>query len=175
MVARRHRRSHRTALVSAQQQRVRVTIESVPLVIQPAQADIWTFDPPRRGESIRSLAPSANDRSEGRKRFEVIVDGWRFEVVTEPAGRAELRDRAARAAAEQQHTSRVTLRAQIPGRVVRLWVAEGEAVEAGQRLMAIEAMKMENELRAPRAGVVSGIHVGVGQRVERAEELLSID
>jgi len=40
--------------------------------------------------------------------------------------------------------------AQIPGRVVRLWVAEGDTVEAGQRLLAIEAMKMENEVRAPR-------------------------
>lgn len=157
------------------QQRIRVTIESVPLVIQPAEDDIATFDPPRRGESIGPLPLSAADRAAGRRRFEAIVDGWRFEVVTEPAGRAELRDRAARAAAEHQHTSRVTLHAQIPGRVVRLWVAQGEAVEAGQRLMAIEAMKMENELRAPRAGVVDGIQVAVGQRVERADELLSIE
>ena len=157
------------------QPRVRVTIESVPLVIQPAQADIETFDPPRRGESVVALPLSPTDRAEGRRRFEVVVDGWRFEAVTEAAGRAELRDRAARAAAEHQHASRVTLRAQIPGRVVRLWVAEGESVQAGQRLMAIEAMKMENELRAPRAGVVDGIRVEVGHRVERGEELLSLE
>ena len=46
------------------------------------------------------------------------------------------------------------VKAQIPGRVVRLWVEEGDTVEAGQRLLAIEAMKMENEVRAPRAGTV---------------------
>ena len=42
---------------------------------------------------------------------------------------------------------------------VRLWVAEGDTVEAGQRLLAIEAMKMENEVRAPHAGTVESIAV----------------
>ena len=85
-----------------------------------------------------------------------------------------MRDRAARAAAEHHTTARLTLRAQIPGRVVRLWVAEGETVERGQRLLAIEAMKMENEIRAPQAGVVEAVKVEVGGRVEREDELLSL-
>jgi len=154
--------------------RTRVTIDALPLVIQPDDADVASFQPARRGELVTRLPLTADDRAEGTRRFEVVVDGWLFEVVTEPAVRAELRDRVARAAAEQHPTARLTLRAQIPGRVVRLWVAEGETVERGQRLLAIEAMKMENEIRAPQAGVVEGIKVEVGARVEREDELLSL-
>ena len=58
----------------------------------------------------------------------------------------------------------VVIKAQIPGRVVRLWVADGDTVEAGQRLLAIEAMKMENEVRAPRAGTDRGDPVAPGKQ-----------
>ena len=51
----------------------------------------------------------------------------------------------------------------------------GELVEAGQRLMAIEAMKMENEIRAPHAGTVREIKVEVGKLVERHDELLLLE
>jgi biotin carboxyl carrier protein len=153
---------------------VRVTIEALPLVIQPAEDEIADFATLRRTEIVAELSATAGDRAAGRRRYEVIVGGWRFEVATEPAARAQLRDRAARAAAEHHATARITLRAQIPGRVVKLWVAAGEAVEAGQRLLAIEAMKMENEIRAPQAGVVEDVRVELGGRVEREDELLSI-
>ena len=64
------------------------------------------------------------------------------------------------------------VKAQIPGRVGRLWVAEGDTVEAGQRLLAIEAMKMENEVRAPHAGTVESVRVAAGSSVELGDELL---
>lgn len=155
--------------------RTRVTIEAVPLVIQPEEAEIAAFPPRGRGELVRPLAVTASDRAAGIRCFEVVVDGWLFEAEIEPAVRAELRDRVARSAAEHHATARLTLRAQIPGRIVRLWVAEGETVERGQRLLAIEAMKMENEIRAPQPGVVEDIRVEIGGRVEREDELLSID
>lgn len=154
--------------------RTRVTIEAVPLVIQPDEAEIAAFAPLGRGEHVSSLPITAADRADGIRRFEVVVDGWLFEAATEPAVRAELRDRVARSAAEHHATARLTLHAQIPGRVVRLWVAQGETVERGQRLLAIEAMKMENEIRAPQPGVVEDIRVEIGGRVEREDELLSI-
>ncbi len=154
--------------------RTRVTIDAVPLVIQPDATDIAAFEPHRRGEHVTPLPVSASDRAEGTHRYEVFVDGWLFEVATESAGHAELRDRVARAAAQHHATARVILRAQIPGRIVRLWVAQGEAVERGQRLLAIEAMKMENEIRAPQAGTVDSIAVEIGDRVEREHELLTI-
>jgi oxaloacetate decarboxylase alpha subunit len=59
--------------------------------------------------------------------------------------------------------------------VVRVWVAEGDTVEVGSRLLAIEAMKMENEVRSPRAGTVSAVRVGAGQGVELGDELLTVD
>ena len=155
-------------------QRIRVTVDVVPLIIQPDPAEIATFDPPRRGESVTPVLADRADRADGIQRYEVVVDGWLLDVITEPAQRAELRERVAKDAAAHQSTTRKTLRAQIPGRVVRVWVTEGERVEQGQRLLAIEAMKMENEIRAPQPGVVEQIRVEPGTRVERNEELLSL-
>ena len=63
--------------------------------------------------------------------------------------------------------------APMPGRVVRVLVRPGEAVHARQPVMVIEAMKMENELRAGREGIVTEIHAREGQSVE-ARELLAV-
>jgi biotin carboxyl carrier protein len=54
-------------------------------------------------------------------------------------------------------------------------VADGDAVDAGQRVLVVEAMKMQNELRSPRAGTVTGISVGPGQTVELGDVLLVVE
>jgi biotin carboxyl carrier protein len=54
----------------------------------------------------------------------------------------------------------------MPGRVARLLVSPGEVVAARQGLVVVEAMKMENELRAPRAGTVAEVRVRQGDAVE---------
>ncbi len=172
LVARRHSRSDGEPTVTGS--RLRVSIPDVPLVIQPEADQIIAFDPRRRGELVKPLPATADDRAAGRRRFEVVVGGWRFEAIVEDAARAELREKAARGSTDQGASARATLRAQIPGRIVRVWVAAGEEVEAGQRLMAIEAMKMENEIRAPRAGTVENLSVELGGLVERNDELLTI-
>ena len=51
-------------------------------------------------------------------------------------------------------------------------VAPGDTVEAGQTLLAVEAMKMQNELRAPRAGTVMQMPVGTGSTVELGDVLV---
>ncbi len=155
--------------------RMRVSIPEAPLTVQPSPEDVEGFAPLRRGESVRAMPATVEDRSEGRTRLEVVVGGWRFEATVESAARAELKDRAARDAATHHRAVDLKLRAQIPGRVVRLWVSDGEHVESGQRLLAIEAMKMENEIRAPHAGKVKAIKVDVGTLVERHGELLTIE
>ena len=104
----------------------------------------------------------------------MTVDGWVLSVGVESASRAMLRERATQAAAATGPTGRAVVKAQIPGRVVRLWVAAGETVEKGQRLLAIEAMKMENEVRSPRAGVVESISAVIGNAVELGDELLVV-
>jgi biotin carboxyl carrier protein len=68
-----------------------------------------------------------------------------------------------------------TLRAQMPGRVVKVLCQVGTEVSAGQGLLVIEAMKMENELRAAAAGTVRRIAVEPGQSVETGQILLEID
>ena len=63
---------------------------------------------------------------------------------------------------------------EMPGAVVRLLVAEGDRVEEGRPVVVVEAMKMENELKAPVSGVVSSIEVAPGDRVESHSLLLVI-
>jgi glutaconyl-CoA/methylmalonyl-CoA decarboxylase subunit gamma len=65
------------------------------------------------------------------------------------------------------------LTAPMPGKIVRVLVKTGEAVSARQPLVVIEAMKMENELRASQAGTVAEIHVRDGQSVD-AGTLLAV-
>ena len=63
-------------------------------------------------------------------------------------------------------TGPVSIVAPMPGRVVRVLVAPGDAVLARQGLVVVEAMKMENELRAPRAGTVADVRVREGAPVD---------
>jgi len=63
----------------------------------------------------------------------------------------------------------------MPGKVVRVLVSEGDTVEAGHGVVVVEAMKMENEIVAPRAGRVTSLAVAPGQTVESGAELLVIE
>jgi biotin carboxyl carrier protein len=63
----------------------------------------------------------------------------------------------------------------MPGRVLKVLVAEGERVALGAALVVVEAMKMENELSAARAGTVRKIHVAPGQTVESGALLVEIE
>jgi biotin carboxyl carrier protein len=96
-------------------------------------------------------------------------------VDVEPEARARLRDRATRAAGGRGRGGPVELRAIIPGRVVSVEVADGDEVAAGSRVLVVEAMKMQNELRAPRAGTIRRLAVGAGQTVELGDVLLVIE
>jgi pyruvate carboxylase subunit B len=60
----------------------------------------------------------------------------------------------------------------MPGLVVRVAATAGQAVAAGQGLIVLEAMKMENELRAPAAGRVTSVRVSEGQAVEKGQVLI---
>ncbi len=130
--------------------------------------------PGGRQPEVRVLAHTADDRAAGVHRYETTVDGWVFEVAVEDEPRALLREKAGQAAERGGLKRSDTIKAQIPGRVVRVWVEEGDTVEAGQRLLAIEAMKMENEVRAPHAGTIERIGVAVGGSVELGDELLRL-
>jgi biotin carboxyl carrier protein len=62
----------------------------------------------------------------------------------------------------------------MPGVIVRVLVEPGQAVSEGDPVIVVEAMKMENELRAPRTGCIDAIHVAPGQAVEAGALLVTV-
>lgn len=111
----------------------------------------------------------------GVARREVVVDGWRIEVEIESERRASLRERARRGREETARGGPTEVRAIIPGQVVAVSIVPGDSVVAGQQLLVVEAMKMQNELRAPRDGVVSKVAVGPGRTIEVGDLLLVLE
>ena len=67
------------------------------------------------------------------------------------------------------------LRAPMPGSIVRLEVAPGDAVSAGQTLLVMESMKMETTLAAPRDGTVAEVHFPIAQSFDRDAVLLTLE
>jgi biotin carboxyl carrier protein len=119
--------------------------------------------------------PAGEPPAPGVVRREVIVDGWRVVVDVELEGRASLRERARQGRERTTHDGPTEVRAIIPGRVAAVSVAAGDAVVAGQQLLVVEAMKMQNELRAPRDASVTWIAVGPGQTIEVGDLLLVLE
>jgi acetyl/propionyl-CoA carboxylase alpha subunit len=72
------------------------------------------------------------------------------------------------------HSGDGRIKAPIPGLITRILVNVGDKVETGQTVVVLEAMKMENELRATRAGTISTLNVHTGQSVIRDEVLVEI-
>lgn len=108
----------------------------------------------------------------GEDAWNLHVDGWpvRAEVVDE-------RTRAIRAmtgaAAGPQGPKPV--RAPMPGMIVRTEVSVGDVVRAGQGVVVMEAMKMENELKAEADGVVARVLIEAGQAVEKGAVLVEFE
>jgi biotin carboxyl carrier protein len=104
--------------------------------------------------------------------FDVHVDGKAIAVQVRPAG-AFGRQRREGAGAAGSGPQRVT--APMPGKIVRLLVGPGDEVKARQGLVVVEAMKMENELRAARDGRVRDVAVAEGQSVDAGAVLLVVE
>jgi biotin carboxyl carrier protein len=98
----------------------------------------------------------------------VSIQGHRFEI--------EVRDprRWSPNAAGHRGGDIETVRAPMPGKVVRVLVAPGDAVEAGQGVMVVEAMKMQNEMKVARAGLVLAVTAKEGATVAAGEVLVTI-
>ena len=121
--------------------------------------------------------------------FSVLLDGRSFTVRTAPDGNevrvwtssgqhtisiADTRDQSGgrkRAAA----SGPMELRAQMPGKVIKLLVENGSAVHAGQGLIVVEAMKMQNEMKSPKDGTISKINVAEGATVAAGQALIVVD
>jgi acetyl-CoA/propionyl-CoA carboxylase biotin carboxyl carrier protein len=97
------------------------------------------------------------------------------EVTDGASGRAAPRARARREHGPAGTAREGEVRSTMSGVVVRLGAAEGDTVEAGQPLCVVEAMKMENDIPAPRAGTLRRLHVAVGAAVELGALLAEIE
>jgi acetyl/propionyl-CoA carboxylase alpha subunit len=117
--------------------------------------------------------------------YSILLNGRSFEVSVEKSGEGWL----VRTAGHEFHIEyrdprswrrsrggnvelegRQQLTAPMPGKIVRVLVTQGQAVEAGQGLLVIEAMKMQNEIRSPKSGTVERL-LRVGQTVNAGEIL----
>jgi pyruvate carboxylase subunit B len=118
---------------------------------------------------VHRVLPRRGDR---RGQYQLSVDGFRLqaEALDERARAIRELSGASAKPAEQTH-----LAAPMPGLIVRVHVSEGDPVRAGQGLIVMEAMKMENELRAAAAGVVRRVLVSPGGIVEKGELLLEME
>ena len=71
-------------------------------------------------------------------------------------------------------TGEINLKSPMPGLIVAVKVEAGQAVKAGDTIIILESMKMQNELKASRDGTVGNIHVQAGQTVEQNKVLVTI-
>ena len=120
-----------------------------------------------------------------KRKFNVTVDGKTYAVEVEeiygkaeapsqvnpPKARLSVRKRTAspRAPVEDGMIS-----APLPGVVSDLRISKGDSVDAGDVLLVLDAMKMENEIHAPSGGVVAEVYVGVGAQVGRGAPLVKV-
>jgi biotin carboxyl carrier protein len=99
----------------------------------------------------------------------VVIDGYRFEI--------EARDprRWSRKSAGRGGDAVQSILSPMPGKVVRVLVAAGDAVQPGQGIVVVEAMKMQNEMKAARAGTVLTVAAKEGATVMAGELLATIE
>jgi biotin carboxyl carrier protein len=110
-------------------------------------------------------------RRNSRGSYALWIDGYRFEAEALDERTRKIRDLDL---ASNVQAGPAPLLAPMPGLVVRVLVSEGETVEPGQGLVVVEAMKMENELRAASAGRVATVHARPGSPVEKGTLLIEM-
>lgn len=106
-------------------------------------------------------------------------DGSRRLLLNGKSVRVELEDEVAamlRSFGGEKATKvhAAVVRSPMPGKITRILVREGELIEAGQGVLILEAMKMENEIKAPAAGIVKAVHVSESDAVEKNAALIEI-
>ena len=111
-------------------------------------------------------------RGRTRGEYTLWVDGFRFSGEALDERTRTIRDITAESG---KASGPASLIAPMPGLIVRVSVSVGESVQAGQGLIVMEAMKMENELRAHAAGTVKAVLVEAGKAVEKGATLVEFE
>ena len=130
---------------------------------------------------LRQAGPTSFSIVVGNRSFDldVIRQGEEF-VISSRTGVTRLtledaRRRLMHSGGAREVSGKAQMRAMMPGRVLSVSVQVGDQVEAQQGVLVIEAMKMENELKSPKAGKVVEVKVTAGQTVEKGELLIVIE
>jgi biotin carboxyl carrier protein len=135
----------------------------------------------RVGEyGLSILANGEGQAADASREVQVVPSGVRGELLVTLAGRTvpvvvNGRTRRRSGAQDGGRAGAQSVSAPMPGRVVRVLVAPGDTVTARQGVVVVEAMKMENELRSPKAGTVKEVSVAAGTSVEAGRVLVVIE
>ena len=111
-------------------------------------------------------------KRQGRGKYTLWVDGYRFDAEALDERTRAIRDLSAASAGPIGPTP---ILAPMPGLIVRVNVKAGDKVQAGQGVVVMEAMKMENELRATAAGTVRSVEISPGTAVEKGALLVALE
>lgn len=131
--------------------------------VEPAAGDIAETE--QNVYSVLTDDASCEVRVEGN---EISVNGVRLTFEIDDPRQWKRSDRGGGS------QGRASLTAAMPGKIVRVLVAPGDAVHAGQGILVIEAMKMQNELKSPRAGRVTTIEVKANESVMAGQLLATV-
>ena len=112
------------------------------------------------------------EKRPGKGRYTLWVDGYRFETEALDERTRAIRDISAANAAP---SGPAPIIAPMPGLVIRINVSPGDQIEAGHGVVVMEAMKMENELRATTSGTVKSVKVNPGTAVEKGAVLVELE
>ena len=91
-----------------------------------------------------------------------------------PAAAAPVAPQPAPAAAAAPASSATAVKSPLPGAIMDVKISAGQAVKKGDVVMTIEAMKMENEINAPKDGTITAVHVSKGSKVEQGTPLYDL-
>jgi acetyl/propionyl-CoA carboxylase alpha subunit len=130
---------------------------------------------PPRGVEVEETAPGTFSlrRGEARETFHCVRDGDEVHLAWRGRSYRVTLLREGRRAAHRHAAG--SLEAPMPGKVTAVKVREGQAVQKGEEILVVEAMKMENAIRAPKAGRVKRIGVAVGDMVAPGAVLAEIE
>lgn len=138
---------------------------------QPRTVDFLSFDDTDLYSIITDTASHELLVGENEGQFEVLLRGHRFNVEVLDERTQLLNARRGSAAVD---SGEISIRSPMPGLVVAIPVTEGQEVKAGETVIILESMKMQNELKAPRDGVVQRISAEEGKSVEQNKILITI-
>jgi len=133
------------------------------------------FEPAPQKTELSHLSPSKASDS-AINHYQVVVDGQSFAVSVGPSGSIDSIEKSAAPVARQSATPQMgqALEAPLAGNIFKLEVALGDRVKSGDRVILLEAMKMETEIRAHCDGQISQIHIKEGDAVSVGQNLLHI-